>query len=611
MRNRFKTLLGNVSPWIVIGMSLILVVVVLTLAFINYNREKKYMERALSEKGGALIKSFEAGTRTGMMGMMGEGSNLQVLLQETASQQDILYIAIVDASGRILAHSDASLIGRNLPATEVPGLMKASKEIQWRVVDQAGLPKAFEVYKLFLPLHPREDGHHPSGMMNRRMRQMMRGGFGNNRREGWQPGWMRGHDQNRILDPGQQPVIIIGMDSTPFEEAIREDISMTATMSGILVLLGLAGVVSLFWLQSHLRSKKLLQDTQALTSEIVANIPEGIVVCGPDGLITYVNTIGLRMLDADVSSPSAIHEVPASNFLPPPLWQLHRQVTRDRPVVEAEMELIAGSRAKLPIAAVVTDILTEGGAMVGWLFMLRDLSQVKQLQDEIRKADRMAAIGHLAAGVAHEVRNPLSSIKGYATYFGSLFAEGSDNRKAAEVMTSEVDRLNRVISELLEMARPADIKRKKTGIGMLLESSLRLVKQEAEGAGVKIIIEEAPDIGSVCIDPDRLTQALINLYVNAIQAMPGGGELKVSACMREDNLLLRVGDTGAGLPEGGLSQIFNPYFTTKKTGTGLGLAIVQKIVEAHDGTIEVESTGPGGTIFLLTIPAGKTRENKS
>ncbi len=588
-------------------MSLILVVVVLALAVINYHREKRYMERALSEKGNALIKSFEAGARTGMMGMMGEGSNLQTLLQETASQPDILYITIVNSSGRILANSDSSRIGQALLTPEAIAGMKASKEIKWRIVTRTGKPKAFEVYKLFLPLRSSDNNNRQSSMMDNRMGQMMHSRVGNKMGnkggKWWQPGWMYGLDQNRIPGPGEQPVIMIGMDSAPFEDAIGEDITMTATMSGILVLLGLAGVVSLFWMQSHLRSKKLLQDTQALTSEIVANIPEGIVVCGPAGKITYINTIGLKMLGVDVDTSTVIKERPASEFLPPSLWQLRKRINKDRQVVEAEIELTTANQTKLPLAVVITDIVTEQGTVVGQLFMLRDLSQVKQLQEEIRKADRMAAIGHLAAGVAHEVRNPLSSIKGYATYFSSLFENGSDNRKAAEVMTSEVDRLNRVISELLEMARPADIKRKEIEVSLLLDSSLRLVKQEAEGAGVIIASDVAPDIGSIFVDPDRFTQALINLYVNGIQAMPNGGELKVSARLQGKKLLLRVSDTGTGIMEEGLSQVFNPYFTTKKTGTGLGLAIVQKIVEAHSGTIEVEKTGTEGTTFLLSFPA--------
>lgn len=594
---RLKSLLGTASPWVVIGMSAILVMVVLVLALMNYNREKEYMSRVLIEKGAALIKSFEAGARTGMMGMFGQGANMQVLLEEIASQPDILYIAIVDPAGTILAHSDNDRIGRAFIAPDVLAGLDPNKEVQWRIEGQTGVPKAFEAYKLFLPTQ-REGGHAGRGhmMMGRQRRQ--------SNSWGWcAPGWMGGLSHERILNPEERPVIFIGMDVAPFEEAIAEDIKLTLTMSGILLLLGLGGVVSLFWMQSHLRSKKLLQDTQALTSEMVANIPEGIIVCGADGLITYINDIAIRLLGLDATHSESMSGIPAADVLQSDIWTLRSRINDQQPVVEEEMDLDVGAEKKLPVSAVATNIVTEEGVLVGHMFMIRDLSQVKQLQEEVRKADRMAAIGHLAAGVAHEVRNPLSSIKGYATYFGMLFDEGSENRKAAEVMSAEVDRLNRVISELLEMARPAEINEKPTDIRELLESSLRLVKQEAENAGVTVSMDIAPEVGKVPVDPDRMTQAMINLYVNAIQAMESGGRLHVRARMQGPRLVLEVADSGPGLPAEALPRVFDPYFTTKQTGTGLGLAIVNKIIEAHGGSVLVERTGPDGTTFAIILPA--------
>lgn len=606
MKKRINNFLGNMSPWAVIGMSLILVIVVLVLAFMNYNREKQYMGRVLSEKGSALIKAFEAGTRTGMMGMLGEGPNLQVLMQEIATQPDILYIAVVDSSGEILAHSNEVEIGQQFISEKDLTELAVTKDSQWRVVDEPEGTKSFEVFKRFLPAWAqRTQSGLPAAMQQRRsqMMQRMMGRQSGGMSDDWcQPGWMSGLKQDRILDPAERPAIFIGMDVAPFEEAIAEDVSLTLTMSGILLLLGLGGVVSLFWMQSHTRSKKLLQDSQALTAEMVANIPEGLVVCDPDGRITYANDIALALLARDYDDITRIVGQQAKTLLPDELWVLRSSVNTEQQVVEKEMELALNDGHKLPIAAVVTDIITEEGVNVGQLFMVRDLSQVKELQEEVRKADRMAAIGHLAAGVAHEVRNPLSSIKGYATYFGSLFDEGSDNRKAAEVMTSEVDRLNRVISELLEMARPADVKLRDTDVSTLLESSLRLVKQEAESAGVSVSLETSKDIGDVILDPDRMTQAMINLYVNAIQAMPDGGTLAVDANRHGAFLQLTVSDTGAGLSDADVSRIFDPYFTTKQTGTGLGLAIVSKIVEAHSGEIKVEYTGPNGTAFTILIP---------
>jgi len=252
----------------------------------------------------------------------------------------------------------------------------------------------------------------------------------------------------------------------------------------------------------------------------------------------------------------------------------------------------------------VTDIVSEDGDFLGTMFILRDLTQIRRLQATVQKQEKMAAIGNLAAGIAHEVRNPLSSIKGYAVYFGSLFADDSEKKKAAEVMSAEVDRLNRVISELLELARPSDIKPTPTDLSFLLASSLRLVRQEAEAAGVRITTAIDPDIGPCSLDPDRITQVLINLYINGIQAMPAGGELQITASQTDTGVLIAVADTGTGIPVEAGDKIFDPYYTTKTTGTGLGLAVVRKIVEAHDGTVEVRSDARGA-LFTIHLPCRK------
>lgn len=607
MGKGFNRRLGNVSPWVVIGTSGILLAVVIVLATMSYHRENEYMSRMLSEKGAALIRSFEAGTRTGMMGLFGEAANLQTLLRETADQPDILYIAIVDESGRIVAHSDQNRVGGLFETREGLAALDAGEAARWRVVSPVDGPKSFEAYKLFLPLRGRgggQGGGQGQDSMRGHMGRMMQGG-GRGMMSG--RGRSMGFDHRRLLDPDKRSVIFIGMDVAPFEEAIAEDLRHGFLMSGILLLLGLTGVVSLFWMQSSLRSRKQLTDIRALTAEMVANIPEGIVVCGPDGRITYVNDLAVDMLGRCTAQADIRPGRTAQSVLPPDLVALRETVDAGTPVINTELELETNDGERLPLAVVATNIRAEDGAFVGRMYMLRDLTQVRQLQEEIRKADKMAAIGHLAAGVAHEVRNPLSSIKGYATYFGTLFPEGSDNREAAKVMTAEVDRLNRVITELLEMSRPADIRPRETDVGALLDSSLRLVRQEAEGAGVAIGVDVAPGAESAVLDPDRLTQAMINLYVNAIQAMPGGGALDVSARRSGAALLLRVRDTGPGLPEGAAERIFDPYYTTKNTGTGLGLAIVHKIVEAHGGGVEVERTGPDGTTFAISLPLSTER----
>jgi len=580
-------------------MSLILIIAVSVLAGINYNRQKKGIEQLLSEKGAALIKSFEAGTRTGMMGRFGSESRLQTLLTETASQEDILYIALVDANGRILAHNDPAYIGQQFTSPSMMARLDPTEKTRWRIIDNQGKPVSFEVYKKFLPVLGPPD--HP------RRRSMMNREEGGGNEVFCQPGWMEGLPQDRILDPNQRPVIFIGMDVKPYAEAMEEDFRQTIIISAVIVLLGMAGVVSLFWAQSYTRSRKLLQDTRAFASEMVANLPEGIIVTGRDGKITFINSIAHEMLDLQ---RQAARGKPKENVLPGQLNRLAEKLAEGKKIIEQEISLAGPKGQELSIAATVTEILSENEEFIGTMYILHDLTQIKTLQEAVQKQEKMAAIGNLAAGVAHEVRNPLSSIKGYATYFGSLFEEGSDKKKAAEVMTTEVERLNRVISELLEIARPSDIRPKETEIPFLLTSSLRLIRQEAETQKVRINTEVAPGIEPLYLDPDRLTQALINLYINAIQAMPGGGTMTITAAENNSGVVITVADTGTGIPDDMMGKIFDPYYTTKNTGTGLGLAIVQKVVEAHGGTVEVKKAGDKGTKFIITLPRTTKNEEK-
>jgi two-component system sensor histidine kinase HydH len=205
--------------------------------------------------------------------------------------------------------------------------------------------------------------------------------------------------------------------------------------------------------------------------------------------------------------------------------------------------------------------------------------------------------------VAHEIRNPLSSIKGFATLFRARFDPKSDDHEAAEVMIHEVDRLNRVVTELIEYARPSHIAARKTDLGELVEHSLSLIRHDLDAAQVRVEVDIPETIAEVFLDPDRMQQCLLNIYLNAVQAMPEGGTLGIQGFRAEDGRTgLRISDSGRGIPKEDLSKIFDPYYTTKNQGTGLGLAMVLKIVEAHEGEIEVASHEGQGTVFTILLP---------
>jgi two-component system, NtrC family, sensor histidine kinase HydH len=266
----------------------------------------------------------------------------------------------------------------------------------------------------------------------------------------------------------------------------------------------------------------------------------------------------------------------------------------------------------VPVSISATRIINDVGEFVGQILILRDLGEVRRLQEQVRRQEKLAAIGGLAAGVAHEIRNPLSSIKGLAVYFADQFDHGSDARQAAAVMVQEVDRLNRAITELLNFAGPTDLKCQSIDLNPLITRSIQLIQTDAANQNIHIDLQLAEAICPVWIDPDRLAQCLLNLYLNAIEAMEAGGGTLTVRCeqKRENQVHLSISDTGRGISADELNKIFDPYFTTKKKGTGLGLAIVHKIVEAHQASLKVTSVLGQGTTMILQIPCQTSETEK-
>ncbi|MGD8845464.1 MAG: ATP-binding protein [Desulfobacteraceae bacterium] len=574
------------SPWIILGSTLILLVVVIVLAVQNTHREKRSMTKILRAKGTALIRAVEAGARTGMMGMRWGGQQIQRLLEETGQLPDVKYMAVVDDKGTIVAHSDSSKV--NTPfRSDGQSVVHLGPDLQenWELVNLGDSGRVFEVHRHFRPLFsgPGRRGSHRQGMI---------------RWHGKQPATQ---DDWFIPQKRQQLLIVAGLDVTFFEQAIKEDIRNTIVMSVTLLLLGFGGFVSLFWMNSYRAAKRTLQDTSAFADEVVAHLPVGLIATDREGKITFFNDTaeritGLRAAEAANKAPEAL--------LPAQLCGLKKVIQNSGAITEKEMECTFSSGRVVPLSVSATRIINAVGEFVGHILILRDLGQIHRLQDEIRRQEKLAAIGGLAAGVAHEIRNPLSSIKGLATFFGEQAEDGSEAKKAAGVMVNEVDRLNRVITELLDFSKPTDLKRKPTDLAPLVTRSLQLIQQDTINRDITVNVDIDENIYPVHLDPDRLTQCLLNLYLNAIQAMPNGGTMSLNCTVdaQQSHLLIRIEDTGCGIGADDLTKIFNPYYTTKGKGTGLGLAIVHKIVDAHHGRIKVESEPGKGSTFILQIP---------
>ena len=211
----------------------------------------------------------------------------------------------------------------------------------------------------------------------------------------------------------------------------------------------------------------------------------------------------------------------------------------------------------------------------------------------------------MAAGIAHEIRNPLSTIKGFARIFEENAKDGSEEKTLAEIMNQEICRVDKVINDLLELSRPNNLSKNIVSLQKVVEQVQNSLVLQAKENNVAFINEiEAKDIN---IDFDKILQVFHNVYINAMEAMnknPAEREKQIitKAWQEEDKVIIGIQDTGHGIAQNKISQLFTPYFTTKAKGTGLGLVIVQKIIEAHKGSIKVESKEHIGTTFTITLP---------
>ena len=248
---------------------------------------------------------------------------------------------------------------------------------------------------------------------------------------------------------GTSLVIFVEYDLTPLEEAQAADEKHMAVMFGILVFVGLVGCITLFLIQSYRRSRKLVQETTAFSSEILRTLPVGIISTDMDDRITSINPAAqdITGLTRTAATGRGLHD------LLPGVWAVLEGRTAQDAAREQEAWCTVGER-RVPLAISASHIVTEEGEAIGTALIMRDLGEIRRLQSELRRRDRLVALGNMAAGIAHEVRNPLSAIKGLARFFMEASPEGSDESRMADIMTREVLRLDKVVGDLLDFARP-------------------------------------------------------------------------------------------------------------------------------------------------------------
>lgn len=579
-----KSFWMGIPLWIIVGALIILVSIFVFWTLQNINKHKENTTLLLLEKGAALIRSFEAGTRTGMMGMMGMhggGFQLQNLLMETAKQLSIVYLAVTDVHGRVLAHNDPTKIekthGRDLDLERIAD----SARVQGRQISNPNGADTFEVFRRFSPAQVGLPERH-----RRMMSNMIR----------------------RLQVKPQKPasdtrlIIFVGLDMGPIEAARTQDTRHTIIMAIILLLIGVGGIVSLFLAQAYRTARTSLTRIKAFSDSVVENMPIGLLAIDGDGNIASFNQSAESVLRL---SSREILGKKAKEVLPKQIWTLTDELKTEKGVVAKEIDCPLEDGKVIPLDVSLSLLEGDDGTYWGYIILFRDMTEVQNLKSEIERSQRLASIGKLAAGIAHEIRNPLSSIKGFATYFGERYRSVPEDKKIAEIMVQEVDRLNRVIGQLLEFARPLAVQKKPTSLQGLIRHSLKMIEGQARTKKIEIKRNLSNHSKDVMVDPDRINQVLLNLFLNAVEAMEGGGRLDVDLSWDEVSQQAKViiSDTGVGIKKEDLVHVFDPYFTTKQSGTGLGLAIVHKIIESHKGEVRVESEAGRGTRVMVILPA--------
>jgi len=279
---------------------------------------------------------------------------------------------------------------------------------------------------------------------------------------------------------------------------------------------------------------------------------------------------------------------------------------RRRPIPQREIELARGRRGHLAL-----DFVEQEGSQIGALLTIRDTESVRRIEDEIELSRRLSASGRLTRGVAHEVKNPINAIVLHLQLLQNKLSQvDPDTHRHMDIIDSEIHRLDRVVQTLVDFMRPRELNLEALDLRSLLEEVATLAVPDAENHGVVIRRVVSPGPLPVRADADLMKQAILNVVINGIQAMPNGGNLTVSASRDDESVHLEIQDCGSGMPKDVQDKVFELYFTTKKSGTGIGLAETYKILQWHHGSVEFDSVPDKGTTFRFRLPLAGTESDR-
>jgi two-component system sporulation sensor kinase A len=350
-----------------------------------------------------------------------------------------------------------------------------------------------------------------------------------------------------------------------------------------------------------------LRETKELLESFISNTTDAICVLDVRSRVISVNAAYEQIFgwqqDELLNRPLPIYP----DFLEEQRKEIYDMLRVGKQISGLETVRLRKDGQLVHVSMTKTPIKNEKGEIIGFAGITRDISERKRTEELLRKSDKLSVAGQLAAGLAHEIRNPLTSLRGFLQL---LQSDMKGKQHYFEIMLSELDRINFIVSEFLVIAKPEVIQYKKSDLKDILQTVMALLDTQAVLCDVQLVLEFETDITELICSEMHLKQLFINLVKNAMEAIPKDGQIKMTVSLQGSDLIrVRTEDNGCGIPEERLKQLGEPFYTTKEKGTGLGLMMCFKIVEAHKGTITIQSQLGEGTIidvFLPTLPSAQS-----
>lgn len=330
---------------------------------------------------------------------------------------------------------------------------------------------------------------------------------------------------------------------------------------------------------------------EAYNENVLQSVPSGVISIDNDMKIKSINQTAVQILGIDASD--AINKGVEEVFKEPltTLMKEHRALSR------GEYQYITGDSRNVWLGISASELKNMSGDIIGFIFVFTDLTEIKALQAQVELKERLSQLGEMSAGISHELRNSMSVISGYAKLLSKKTEQA--HKPAVDAIMAEIKGMDKIISELLSFAKPSVLTMEEVGLNKLIKDTVEAVVGDKEAIKVSMNFQ---NVVAVNADAVLLRQALSNLFINAAEAMPQGGDIIIGLRTIQDKAEISIRDTGCGISEDIKQKMFLPFYTTKPEGTGFGLALVQKIIISHGCTIEVESQEGTGSVFTITFP---------